>query len=256
MTLKEYIMNPYPNGVISSQTREVTRAMYKEKFEKIMLREAGTQLPVKFYIGKSSWFIHLKVPSEAIPNFTYDVVFEFLNVKNSVNLEECETKFYSNDPAFVYTYANTFKSHKMFCDELSSRMPKEALRTKAHEKNPSNIVGYVKSLYFGYLLCKTKNYLNRTLFESRATGYSRKQLEQNIIPADLKIAQRQSAQDEINKAKRIEKSKKDVYNKNSINQVLNPEVQTGLKRTRNISTTRTVKSSNNRKSSIRKTKRI
>ena len=252
MTLNEYIMNPYPNGVISSQTREMTRNMYMEKFNKTMLREAGKQFPVKFYKGKSSWFIHVKVPSEAIPDFTYDVVIEFLKVGNAVKLEDCEVKFFSNDPAFVYTYANTFKSHKMFCEELTSKMSKEALKTKAHEKNPANIVGYVKSLYFAYLLCKNKNYFNITLFESRARGYSRKELEKEVMATDLKIAQRQSAQQELDKYKRVESGRSASFRKREKQQVLNPEVQTGLKRTKTVKTVNNIKS----KSGVKKTKKI
>lgn len=256
MTLNEYINNPFPGGVISSQTREMTKAAYRDKFDKVMLREAGTQFPVKFYKGKSSWYIHLKVPSEAIPNFTYDVVFEFEQVKNALKLEEQPVRFYSNDPAFVFTYANTFKSHNMFCTDLASKMSKKALSIKAHEKNPANIVGYVKSIYFAYLMCKKFNYLNRTLFESRARGYSKKDLQADIMDADLKIAQRQTAQDEVNKQKRVEKSRNEIHNKNSMAQVLNPEVQTGLKRSKTMNTTRTTKVIKPKSSGIKKTKRI
>ena len=256
MTLNEYIMNPFPNGVISSQTREMTRNMYMDKFNKTMLREAGKQFPVRFYKGKSSWYLHLAVPSEAIPNFTYDVVFEFLQVKNTNKLEECEIRFYSNDPAFVFTYANTFKSHKLLCPDLESKMSKKALNTKAHEKNPANVVGYVKSIYFAYLMCKRFNYLNRTLFESRARGYSKKDLLANIVDADLKIAQRQTAQDEINKQKRIERGRNETHNRNSAHQILNPEVQTGLKRSKNITTTKVTKAISPKSSNIKKTKRI
>ena len=132
--------------------------MYMDKFNKTMLRETGKQFPARFFKGKSSWYLHLAVPSEAIPDFTYDVVIEFLQVKNTNKLEECEVRFYANDPAFVFTYANTFKSHKLLCPDLESKMPKKALNTKAHEKNPANIVGYVKSIYFAYLMCKRFNY--------------------------------------------------------------------------------------------------
>lgn len=256
MTLNEYINNPFPGGIISSQTREMTKAAYKDKFDKVMLREAGKQFPVKFYKGKSSWYIHLKVPSEAIPNFTYDVVFEFEQVKNALKLEEQPIKFFSNDPAFVFTYANTFKSHKIFCDDLASKMSKEALKTKAHEKNPANIVGYVKSIYFAYLMCKKFNYLNRTTFETRARGYSKKDIQADIMDADLKIRERQLAQEKINKQKRIEKSRNEVHNKNSMKQVLNPEVQTGLNKSRTVNYTKTTKVIKPKSSGIKRTKRI
>ena len=250
MTLNEYIMNPFPNGVIAAQTREMAKAMYKEKFEKTMLREAGKQFPVRFFIGKSSWYLHIKVPSETIPDFTYDVVFEFLQVKNATKLEDCQVKFFANDPAFMFTYANTFKSNKIFCEELTSKMAKEALKTKAHEKNPANIIGYVKSIYFAYLLCKNKNYFNITLFEKRARGYSKKELEQDIVDSELKLAQRQAAQDKISKEIRIEKGRNAALNKQRTEQILNPEVQTGIKRTR------TVKSIGKKSSNIKRTKRI
>ena len=45
----------------------------------------------------------------------------------------------------------------MFIKELKDVMSKEAIKKVAQEKNPSNQVGYVKSLYFAYLIFKKEN---------------------------------------------------------------------------------------------------
>ena len=46
-------------------------------------------------------------------------------------LQNYYVKFFSNDPAFVYTYAHTFMEKEIFVDELKDRMSKIAVKKAA-----------------------------------------------------------------------------------------------------------------------------
>lgn len=196
MTFDQYIQNPMgiANAVISN--RAMYRDLYYAKFNNIMVREMG-HMGHTLYKGKNKFYIHFKVPSEVIEKFYYDVVIEFTPPKDKKltdnTLENYTVRFYSNDPSFVYTFAHAFIKNDMFIKELKSVMSPEAIRKVAEEKNPSNQVGYVKSLYFAYIMTKKLG-----LFNKLKWGMTRdidfKRMIKEITPADIKIEQRQEAQ--------------------------------------------------------------
>lgn len=59
---------------------------------------------------------HVKVPSESLNNFYYDVILEFSAAGES--FEESHIKIFSNSPSFVYSFAYVF--YNMHDDELDS----------------------------------------------------------------------------------------------------------------------------------------
>ena len=195
MTYDQYIQNPMgiANAVISN--RNMYRELYMGKLDKILVREMG-KIDYTLYRSGKNYYVYIKIPSEVIEKFYYDVVIEFSEPKDKSlldnSLKNYNVKFYSNDPSFVYTFAHAFIKNKMFIDELKDVMSKEAIQKVAVEKNPSNQVGYVKSLYFAYLYLKRENVFNKNKFLV-AKEINWKQLKRQITPADLKIAQRQDA---------------------------------------------------------------
>jgi hypothetical protein len=79
LTFDQYIANPLGkrNAVMSSITRESIRANYTNRFNNILLRENGI---INYYTYKSStndYIIHIKIPSELVKKFYYDVVIRF-----------------------------------------------------------------------------------------------------------------------------------------------------------------------------------
>ena len=195
MTYDQYIQNPMgvANAVISN--RNMYRELYMNKLDKILVREMG-KIDYTLYKSNKKYYVYIKIPSEVVEKFYYDVVIEFSEPKDKSlldsSLKNYNVKFYSNDPSFVYTFAHAFIKNKMFIDELKGRMSQEAIKQVAVEKNPSNQVGYVKSLYFAYLYLKRENVFNKNKF-ILAKEINWKHLERVITPADLKIAQRQDA---------------------------------------------------------------
>ena len=256
MTFEQYIQNPMGkhNAVLNSIMRESMRSSYMDKFNKIMVREHGI---VNYNLYKDSkknrYYIYLKIPSEVVPKFYYDVVLEFYtnsDVKESgQNLMKYNVRFFSNDPAFVYTYAHVFNKNNLFIKELKSKMSNKAIRDSAKEKNPSGNVGYVKSLYFAYLAIRNKGLNRVSLFDSVAE-ISWSGLLNKIENADSKIQKRQDEGNKLQKQKT--KSKQDrIKSVNTDNRNRNLKVSS-VKSTRSIKSIKSIKTVNGVKMTKRK----
>lgn len=253
MTYEQYIQNPMgiANAVISN--RNMYRELYIKKLDKILVREMG-KIDYKLFKSKSKYYVYIKIPSEVIEKFYYDVVIEFTEPKEKslidMTLKNYTVKFYSNDPSFVYTFAHAFIKNNMFINELKNVMSPEAIKRVATEKNPSNQVGYVKSLYFAYLILKRENIFEKKKF-ILAKDLNWKDLEKSIMPANLKIAQRQQAAydkaaQKKKKAAQLEKIRRDVLQK---------EIPLMKKAVQQTSATKIVKNINKVKN-VKKTKKI
>lgn len=256
MTFDQYILNPMGknNAVLSSIARENIRKTYMVKFDNILLREHG-RIEYNLYKDQKSntYWAHIKVPSEVVKDFYYDVVLKFFaNEKVGLGGEDLfkyQVKFYSNDPSFVYTYAHVFRNNNLFINELSSKMSKEALRKAPKEKNPTNDVGYVKALYFAYLIMQNRKLNKKSKFENESKPLDLKTLIYSIEDADEKIRKRQEEGAKVSKRKKIVVDKSTARNligniKHDVNmdrlQVTTTKAVTKIKRSTNINKSKTV----------------
>ena len=195
------------NAVFSA--REMYRNMYTQKWDALRLRENGD---IKYLLltSKTDYYVYIKIPSEVVPKFYYDVVVRFMPPpdKNGAildrTLNDYLVQFYSNDPSFVYTFAHAFSKNDMIIKDLNLRMSKLALKQKADQRNPSDQIGYVKSLYFAYLEIKHKGLLSKVRYTG-ATKYDKSLLLSMIMDADEKIDQRKKEADKIAKKEKRKK---------------------------------------------------
>lgn len=246
MTFEEYIQNPMgeKNAVVSNRT--MYGRYYQEKLDTIMVREAG-QVHYKAYKDKSRYIIYIKIPSEVVPKFYYDVLIEFRQPKEGVvahDLSKYKARFYSNDPSFVFTFAHAFKKNGIFFSDYDDKMSQKALKEKADEKNPKDIVGYVKSLYFAYLIMKRRGLFSKTLY---VDTYNAEYVHKSIMDADKKIQLRQEAGKKISaeNAKAKQKQKAMVNKRNN----QNPETPVNQNSTGKIKRTSVVKNIQRKKMS-------
>jgi hypothetical protein len=215
ITYYKYIQNPLGGTTQTNLQKEAIERIYVDKLNKIMLREAG-KIKYTCYIDEKHdiYTIHIKIPSEVVPKFYYDTIIEFYTDDNTIRTDKLLTnyfcRFYSNDPAFVFTYAHAFIDKDLFIKELLPKMSKLAIKNKADIKNPNNITGYVKSLYFAYLVIKNYGLFNKTLFKTGALKYDKNKILNETEHADKKIAERQEAGEKLEKDKR--KAKADTTN--------------------------------------------
>lgn len=253
MTYDQYIQNPMgvANAVFSN--RDMYRNLYMTKLDKIMVREMG-RIDYKLYKSGSKYYVYIKIPSEVIEKFYYDVVIEFSEPKEKSlidsSLKNYLVRFYSNDPSFVYTFAHAFMRNGMFINELKDVMSPEAIEKKAIEKNPSNQVGYVKSLYFAYLLLKRENIFNKSKFII-AKDIDWETLKKSITPANIKIEQRQQAQlDKAASNRRVKKAVEDAKKR-----AIQRDIPLSSKAVQQTSATKIIKKMSNSKK-IKRTKKI
>lgn len=226
MSFDKYIDNP-SGGATVITNRNMYKDMYKSKFDKVLLRESGKIEWEAYYTNDSynSFYIYIKVPSEVIEKFYYDVVIRLFTTENkkksSTNLREYAVEFYSNDPAFVYTFAHAFNKNNLFIKDLESKMSKMALDSAAKIKNPKDNIWYVKSLYFAYLTMERYHLFNKNILKQHGKKYSKKGLLSKITHAAEKVEARQEAQvrldKEKNKSKKIERNDKALLSKQTKN---------------------------------------
>lgn len=246
MTLEEYSKNPMGQKNALFSQRDMYRKLYTEKFDKLLLRENG-KFQCKLYMNNDKYYIYLKIPSEVINDFYYDVVIE-LYTKNPIykmnrNLNNYDFKCYSNSPDYVFTFAHAMIKNNMFINDLKPKMSKLAIDKVAKERNPKNQIGYIKGLYFAYLYIKKMNLLAKISFEANGEKYDKKILLDQIMHADEKIALRQQRNIEKEKKDKLEKKKTEMDNAN---------IRTDVKPTSNVKKSNFIKKVNN----IKKTAKI
>lgn len=220
MTFKQYIDNPLgrKNAVFSQ--RDMYKQFYTEKYNKVILREAGNINCILLHNKKKDeYYCYIKIPSEVVPKFYYDVVILFYTENNTYRrastLSDYDIKVFSNDPSFVFTYLRVFLKNDMFIKDLSAKAPSLALKKDPKEKNPKEIIGYVKSLYFAYLYMKTKNLFNKFFYTNNGIEYNKNTLLSSIEHADIKINSRQEEEIKYKKEKKKDNKKVEIE-KNSI----------------------------------------
>lgn len=260
-TFDGWILNPMVKDNSVFTHRDMYKKMYVEKFDKILLREAG-KINFKLYYddSKDEYYAHLKIPSEVVPNFYYDVVVQFYTKDNGIRASKSLTdylvRFYSNDPAFVFTYLRVFKKNDMFIEALSSKAPKEALKKDPVQKNPYEVISYIKSLYFAFLYMKAKNLFSKVMYTTYGEKFNIKKLLPTIRDANIVIEERKIKGEEVEKAKREAKKNNSISQPSTSTYVNGGGIKTSSTKKSNVSkvvNTAKVSSSSNR---VKTTKKI
>lgn len=250
ITYTQYINNPLGerNSVITN--RGMYQKMYRDKLDKILLREGG-RVKYKLYKSKNRYYIHFKIPSEVINKFYYDTVIEFYTddplKEKSVSLRDYYVRFYSNDPAFCYTFGHSFIKNELFVTDLLPKMMREVRRTVAKEKNPKNLVGYVKSLFFAYLLIGDYGLFSKDIYDRTAEKYNKNKLLGLIEHAEDKIRKRKEEEEKERKKRARQKENDNRFNRE--NTTKSTSSSKNIINTKNVNKIKSVRKS-------RRTKRI
>lgn len=207
VTLEEYIKNPMGKGHSLMTNRSMYDAMYTQKFNALIAREAGT-FKVAFFRNKDKQFwIHFYIPSDT-PKLFYDVVFEFtapdLTIEGQTTLNNYHVKFYSNDPAFTFTHAHAFNVNDLLIQELKSKQSSKALKEKSEFRNPKDEIGYVKTIYLAYLYYKLKNFNQKSTW-NEVSIVSKSRIISSIKHATAKLEEATELKKEHSAAKRMGK---------------------------------------------------
>ena len=110
---------------------------YREKYEALIAKK---KLVVDYYriMPSKTAIIWVKVPSQSLDKFYYDVLIQLTPVDGATKFEDCEVKFFSNSPSFVYGgYAYIFyhmdsdpnapDGKGMMIDQFRTKVPRDNL---------------------------------------------------------------------------------------------------------------------------------
>lgn len=210
MTFKEWVANPSGKGSAVMSTKTMYREMYNKKFNLVLLREAN-KFTYTLYKSKDeyNYYIDFKIPSEVIKNFYYDVLIEF-STKNPAfsvtgTLDKYDIRVFSNSPDFMFTHAHAYNKTGLLFTDAISKLPKESVTKVAKERNPKDEIGYVKSIYFAFLLMQQRGLFNKALFIMAKT-YNKKDVIDTIMHSTEKAQLRQEAEAKIKAEERRKKS--------------------------------------------------
>jgi len=214
MTFVQYIDNPMGKANAIFAARDSYKAEYMEKFDALYMREAG-KIDRYLYYDKSrdEYYAHIKIPSESVKNFYYDVVIKFYTNDNAQrtnsSLKEYDIQFFSNDPAFIFTYMYVFLKHNMLIEELKNKCPKASLTIRPEQRNAYEVPGYVKSIYFAYILMSRSDMFLKTTYHNFGNRYSKTVLASKIASGEAKMEERRKVEAKEKALKKQEKWDKD-----------------------------------------------
>lgn len=186
MLLKEFMQENMPLSKGSVKIPITTiRDSYRKRYDTLIKTKKFTHDVYKVNPG-GRVIVHVKVPSETVSNFYYDTLIELEPTQFAKSIEQCNARFFSNCPSFVYTYAYIFyhlntdgekpakpdSKHRRFTGAiiplLADKIPTSRLLMPGTEsklgdavldnapdtRNPHGLIMLDKSLYFSvfYLL--------------------------------------------------------------------------------------------------------
>lgn len=197
ITFPEYIKNPMGNRVMSNF--QLYYRDYSVRLDKLLLRENGK---INYFLFKDEkngrYIVYIKIPSEKCKGFYYDAVIEFRPSGDkslaSESIKDYYVRFYSNDPSFVFNHCYSFIQNDIFFTDLETKMSKLARTQKATVTNKKNDVGYVKSLFFAYLIMELKGLFSKKVFDYNGRKYSQVMLLNMIEHSNTKFANRQQVE--------------------------------------------------------------
>lgn len=214
MTFDQYIDNPMGKANAVFAARHTYKAEYTQKFDALYMREAG-KIDRTLYFDKvhDIYYAHIKIPSETLENFYYDVVIKFSTKDNGIRtnsiLKDYDVQFFSNDPAFIYTYLYVFNKLGMIVDDLKQKCPRTSLTMRPSERNAYEVPGYVKSIYFAYILMSRTDMFLKSTYHNFGRRYSKSALLSNVATGEQKMDERHRAEAKLKTKKRNEKINKE-----------------------------------------------
>lgn len=195
ITFEDYAKNPSGGRTRMVGEAETARELYTKKFNEMMLRVNGKINYTLYKNTNEKYVLYIMMPSEKDENIFYDVIVEFTTnddaQKRLNKLTGYHVKFFSNDPNFMFTYANAFKHNDLLIKEYIKKFDPIVFKQHPTTTNPNKIVGYVKSLYFAYLVYKLKGLENKIMW-TNAYPYKPQNLASQVMSGQEKLIQVQN----------------------------------------------------------------
>lgn len=214
MTFAQFLQNP--TGPYSSffGKRENIKLDLEQRYNQLLSKQKPRN-PSGFikniYLeNKKDYYFVFSIPSEKFDSLYYDVVIRFFPKTTAVAAESTllnyNIQFFSNSPAFVYTYAYISNKDKLLIPFLKGKLNKLSLTQAPTVKNPVEIYGFEKSIYFSLLYIKSNGLHVKSMLSSKVEKFNQGNIKKSCRKSD-------EIQELYNNEKMKEKIKKDNLKK-------------------------------------------
>lgn len=210
LTFRQFLQNPTgPYSAFFGKRAEIIKNL-EDRFAKL-ISTRSKDFSCKVYTDKENYFFHITIPSETFKDMKYDVVFKMMpsneGCESESSLSNYKLQFFSNSPAFIFTYAYVFNKDGNLINFLTNKIDSKALDNEPEIKNPVQIYGYEKSLYFALLYIKYKYYNLKTNLLSMQKKLDKKEILSNVKDSQTVLLEYKKLKKIEEEKKRIEKEK-------------------------------------------------
>ena len=183
LTFKQLLSNPAGKYSAHQSNRKLTKENLESRFS--LLLSKYKLFKTKIFKLNDSFIFHIKVPSEqkTQKDLFYDVILEFINhSETSSSLNSYIIKFWSNSPAFTYTYAYVANKNNLIPSWVKGKSGRKALWKKPKKRNPGIMLGFEKSIHFAALYIIHKDLLKITNVIKLSQKFDKKYIKL-IVPS-------------------------------------------------------------------------
>lgn len=260
MKLKEFLQDSFSpsKGSVKLNTKGIIEE-YRDKYDQLLSSGKKFKHDTYTVTPGNKVIVHIKVPSETVDNFYYDVLFELTAEKSAADFRDCDIKVFSNCPSFVYTVAYVFahwnpdsknpaKKTGMMIDSLRGKLPRDRMlipgtekalgRKPVHEKpvvrNPMGIPLFDKSIYFAIFYMLDEMEYRSTMENHHNVSMSR--VVATVMEFDKLMAQRKRAEKQAREKKRVTRQVQDKVFENH-EKKLDAANRSGMKSPKPLSST-------------------
>lgn len=266
MKIKQFLeddLQTRPGSVKISMKSQIDK--FHEKYEAL---KSSKQIRSTLYRVNpgNRVFVHIKVPSQSLKHFYYDVLFELIGTDKTKRLEDCDVKLFSNSPSFVYggyaylfyhmssdpkdvktntgmmidIFRNKIPSDHILISGTEKKLGKDAVHSEPVIRNPMGIPLPDFSIYCGFFhMIETYRY--DTVMMNRNTIHVSR-LIKDIIDFDHLMIERKRVLHSEKEQQRLEREREEQENEKELKKAIRTAKQhTDLQKmqsTRSMSTTK------------------
>jgi len=149
MDFYQYLQNPQGKYASYFAARYRLIPELNDRYAKLTKGKNKDLWAVDFYEVRGRLYCHIKMPSEThTGKIQYDVVIGFEKGKKFKPVGRHDVQFFSNSPAFCFTYAYTYNKEDLFPIIMKPKLFKNNLKKPASIRNNKNVIGFEKSTQF------------------------------------------------------------------------------------------------------------
>ena len=234
MKIHEYMKNPAGKGAVIPG-----KDMFIQNFDyRFQVLSKDKDFELNIYTQGQDVFYHILVPSESpYRENKYDVIIKFkpsgLGNKIDGSYKQYDIEFFSNSPAFAYTYAYVAKLNGLLIMDLADKYDEKILTYPPTSRNPGLLFNYEKSIYFACkFLLSDSQFLLKSYVKSHSKKLTKKILKE--IKTLSKVEEEYKKENKMKEERELRELKKNMEKKEPVKSIGKKETKTSVNKVKKI----------------------